>query len=261
MADADEPKPEAANQLPAESEEEEEEEAGWPSWLSWGLVIVAAVFGGYLLGAKTGGSGGSNDAQQLEAARQVSMMKQEHKRALEQVERIMDQLTRSLCRELIMVGVFRDGLDERLTGLKDDLAKAIEQLGTDKAKSAEQLKKIDAELGKVAQKYSLQTAAVKKVGNIGTVDQNVKALSNHLVNLYVMRFNEYLTQHRRGDQGALAQARRCRDSIAQLNPKVGSDLTKQFPELGAAAAATTTKAPGTPKAPGASEAPAPKAAP
>ncbi len=251
MADTDEPKPqETEGQTDSDEEEEESEEGGLPSWVSWGLVVVAAVFGGYLLGYQgRSPTAPSDGAKQLLNTQQIAMMKQEHERAIERAKRTTDEYMRAFCREMIRTGLFRDGLDKALAALKDDVGKVLAELGKSGAKpedriakATDQLKKADEKLGKIAKFYSRQTLAAEKVGRIGTME-------GHFAYFYLVRIRDLMAKAKQGDQKALAEARSCRRNIGQLDPVLAANLDKSFPELAPRATQAATTAPAKQAAP------------
>jgi len=251
MADTDEPRPqETEAQTDSDEEEEESEEGGLPSWVSWGLVVVAAVFGGYLLGYQGKGPASSGEgAKQLLNTQQVAMMKQEHQRAIERAKRATEEYMRAFCREMIRTGLFRDGLDKGLASLKDDIGKVQEDLGKagakpeDRlAKATDQLKKVDEKLGRIAKFYSRQSLAVEKVGRIGTME-------GHFAYFYLIRIRDLMAKVKQGDQKALAEARTCRRNIGQLDSTLAANLDKSFPELAPKATQAATTAPAKKAAP------------
>ncbi len=272
MADTEEPRPEEQDADQAlGSDEEDLEEGGWPSWLSWGLVIVAAVFGGFLLGRQGGGGsqgGGVGDAEKLEVARQVAMMKQQQKIALERAQRSLEDYMRSFCREMIYVGLFRDGLGGELAKVKDDLGKAREQLGATKtkpeerlAKATDQLKQIDQKIGQLSERYDKQAMAQQKVRRVGTVGQTLQLFGRHICYFYLTRIAELMMRAQAGDQAALREAQTCRVGVGQLDPELAAQLDKRYPQL-MARPGTPPTAPAAPRAPTApASAPSTKPAP
>lgn len=242
MSETDEPRTEQAVEEKADAEEQEE--GGWPSWLSWGLVIAAAVFGGFLLGSQGGSKGSAGaSADSMAIKQQVALMREEMNRAKELATRRFDQYMHSFCREMIRIGLFRDGLDKRLSDLKDDLGKAVDELGKKEgkpedriAKAGEDLKKIQDHLAKVAAFYSRETLAMDKVGRIGTMDQ-------HIAYFYLVRLEDLMVKAKAGDERALKEARSCRENIGQFDPKLASDLLKKYPSLAPPAPSQTATAP------------------
>lgn len=238
MADADEPKPEqAAEETP--DVYEESEEGGWPSWLSWGLVIVAAVFGGFLLGSQgKGPAGGQSNLDKIAISQQIALLKMQHKQALQRADQVLQSYMMAFSREMIRVGLFRDGLDDELKGVKGDLDKTIEQLGKTAAKPEErltkatgELKQIDKKLGTIAQRYSKHSQASEKVGKLGTADQAIKKMDTHLAYFYLVRINELLPEAQAGDKSALREARGCRARLGPLDPKLAQEMDTKFPLL------------------------------
>jgi hypothetical protein len=231
MSETDEPKPEEAVEgQTADVEEEEPEEGGWPAWLSWALVIAAAVFGGFLLGAQ-GGGGSAGSAESLAVKQREALMRTEVNRLKEQNSRRFDQFVHSFCREMIRVGLFRDGLDKNLEEMTVELGKIAEQLGKKDvkpedraAKAGAELKKVQERFAKVAAVYSTQKMAMDKVGRIGSYD-------HHLAYFYLVRIEDLMADAKAGDERALKEARNCRERVAQIDPKLASDLVKKYPTL------------------------------
>ncbi|MBN1346643.1 MAG: hypothetical protein JXQ73_28390 [Phycisphaerae bacterium] len=239
--------------------EEDEEEAGWPSWLSWGLVIVAAVFGGYMLGYSGKGGGGAGDpGAQLELRRQIAMIDQEKKAMQERAERRIDHITKMICREMIYTGLFRDGLDEKLKALKGDIVKTLDQLGKGEgkpedrlAKATGQLKEIEKGVDEIDRHYALQSKAVEKVGNLGLAEEAVEDMKKQLVYLYWARLGEVMAQVRAGDKSKASEAKMVAVRLMSFDPNYTEPVGKAFPELvqGASAPQTPGAQPKTGKAP------------
>lgn len=244
MSETDEPRAEEAVEEKTDEEQlDEEEEGAWPSWLSWGLVIAAAVFGGFLLGSQGGGKSSGTGADSVAMKQQMALMRSELNRAKEQTSRRFDQYVHSFCREMIRTGLFRDGLDKRLSNVKDDLGKAVDELNKKEgkpeeriAKASEDLKTVQDHLDKIVTFYSRQTLAMDKVGKIGTLD-------HHIAYFYVVRLEDLMVKAKAGDQRALKEARSCRQNIAQMDPKLAADLLKKYPSLAPQAPSQAATAP------------------
>jgi hypothetical protein len=180
-------------------------------------------------------------------------MKQQHNAALQRADRVLEEYMRGFCREMIRIGLFRDGLDEALNTVRKDMGNAMKALGAADTKpedritkANEQLKNVEKMLASIAQRYSKHAAAMNKVGQIGTTDQAIRVVNSHLAYFYLARTGELMGRARSGDQRALAEARSCRMRIGQLDPKLAANLDKNYPELaprrpGAPATAPTTK--------------------
>lgn len=251
MSDSDQDKPEEPRDEPQELEEEEEEdEGGLPSWISWGLVVVAAVFGGFLIGQQSGkGSGAGGSAAQLANAREMAVIKQEAQRAMDRNKRAVEDYMRSFSREMILIGLFRDGLDGALGELEKDVAKVDESLAKTGGKPAEQLKQVKERLGKIKTFYDRQKFAIDKVGRIGAFDELLKVNNHHLAYFYLVRVHQLMAMVKTGDKRALREARKCRVNISQLDPKLGQDLDKAYPALVVKPVGGPTSAPATQAAP------------
>jgi hypothetical protein len=244
---------------PSQAPVEQEEESAWPSWLSWVLVIAAGVFGGYLLGAKGGGSQGAGVSQAMMERRlreQIDLLKAQQVMALEMGQRVNDDRMRAFYREVIRTGLFRDGLEEAFAELGGKLKSVSDLLSTPSTtkpedrigQAAARLKEIQSGLGQLAEKYGKHSEALKRVGEIGNTDQNILALSKQIAYLYYDRtkqlMREFSTETQDAmRQAALRQAGFCRAMTAQLDPKMAAELDKQFPQLAAQSGTASTTAP------------------
>ena len=88
----------------------------------------------------------------------------------------------------------------------------------------------------------------KKVGRIGTVAQSLQVFGRHICYFYLTRIAELMARAQAGDQVALREARTCRVGVGQLDPQLGAQLDKRYPQLAARPGAPPT-APAAPESP------------
>lgn len=234
MSETEEPKPDQTSEDQFENEEEMEE-GGWPSWLSWGLVVIAAVFGGFLLGHQGAGRSTELDkTKQYADARQIALMKAEQKRALNRAEQAVQQYMQSFTREMIRLGLFRDGLGERLGKVQEELEKITAQLGkadADPKQAAQKLKTLQKSLEETVKIYDRQAAAMEKVGRIGNVDEALKSMNRKFAYLFFIRVQELLPKVQAGDKAATVEVKRLMAQIRRDDPELAQKLEQQSPQL------------------------------
>jgi hypothetical protein len=251
MADTEETKPQQEAQAES-SVDDASEESAWPGWLSWLLVIAAGVFGGYLWGARgTGSADQTAIVRYQEAVKaanlQTEQVKTQFRTALEVNQYGLDERMKSFCREMIFMGLFRDGLDEAMKDLTAKVGKTIELLGAAGIKpedrltqAGSQLKDLQAKLAQVSEDYGKHIKAVKRVGEIGTTDRRFHELTSLIARLYYDRTRQLMREVTAGNTQASRQAGTFFGIVSQLDPNMAAELGKQFPNLLAPSTAPST---------------------
>jgi hypothetical protein len=242
MADTEQTKPQQEGQAESSADDASEESA-WPNWLSWVLVIAAGVFGGYLLGTRGGSSADQANLLKYQeavraAAQEKEQLKTQFRTALEVSQYGLDERMKSFCREMILIGLFRDGLDEAIKDLTAKLGRTIELLGAAGTKpeerltqAAAQIKEVQASLNQLADRYSKHAEAVKRVGEIGTNDRRFQELTGLIARLYYDRTRQLMRELTAGNAQAARQAGAFFGIVRQLDPNMAAELGKQFPNL------------------------------
>jgi len=225
-------------------EDQEEEEAGWPGWLSWLLVIAASVFGGYLLaGYRTGGAG-DNSAQLLNMQRQMEAMAAQYKAqfmvGLETSQRLHDERMRSFCREMILQGLFQEGVNKGLADLSGKLGEVAGLMGDTQRKPEDRLvqagtkiKEIRDGIASITDQHTKNREAVEKVSGFGSADQKLMGLQKKLGYLYYDRAKQLMKEVAAGNAEVLRQAVACRTILSQIDEGQAAELDKAYPQLAA----------------------------